>query len=301
MRMEELYYLVDLAKTKSINRTAERIHVSQPAISKSLNKLEDELGVKLFSRSHQGVFLTEAGEIAVEMANGIIKEIDEYKLKLKIHLDNSSILSGNLSVYAVPAISNGILPEILTDFCKAFPNVIVTEKDQEVPNILEDVKAGKADIGIIRIVEGLIKIDENEFYLEKLIQDKLLVCTSKLSSLAKKKSVSMKELSKYPIIVYYSDSFIKYFLKDTDNAKVTLNSNNFSIFKKSVTEGLAAGIITKFMADSALKKDFNAKEIMMVPISDDINIAYGWIRSRKYPFSKPAQEFIKMLKSQCYF
>jgi len=301
VRMEELYYLVDLSKTKSINRTAERIHVSQPAISKSLNKLEDELGVKLFSRSHQGVYLTEAGEIAVEMANEIIKNIDDYKSKLKIYSDKSSMLPENLSVYAVPAISNGILLDILTDFCKAFPNVNVTEKDLEVPNILEDVKVGKADLGIIRIVDGLFEIDENEFYMEKLFHDKLVVCTRKSSSLSKRKSISLKELVKYPIILYYSDSFIKHFLKETANAKVTLNSNNFSIFKKTVMEGLAAGIITEFMATSALKQEFDSQEIIRIPISDNIKIGYGWVRSKKYPFSIAAQEFVKILKSRCYF
>jgi LysR family transcriptional activator of glutamate synthase operon len=112
MRTEELYYLIDLAKTKSINRTAERVHISQPAISKSLNKLEAELGVKLFFRSYQGVYLTEAGELVVEMAHEILNTIDKYKVKLNAFLDESSLLSENLSISAVPAISNGILLDI---------------------------------------------------------------------------------------------------------------------------------------------------------------------------------------------
>ena len=107
MRLEQLYYIVEIADTGSFTASSERLFVSQPSISQSVNALEKELDVAIFKRSRSGAIPTEAGKLIIEHARAILNEINEIK---SLSVQNDAELKGFLNVAAVPSMCYQILP-----------------------------------------------------------------------------------------------------------------------------------------------------------------------------------------------
>jgi len=305
MRIEQLYYLTEVAKTKSINLTAEHIYVSQPSISEAIQKLEKELGVTLLNRSPQGVYLTEDGEKVVKRAREILKIVDELKSDLKSNETKTSLLKGSLLISYAPLINVSIIQKALSDFSKTYPKVNITLKEQLVEKLMLNIKDGKADLGLILIPDELLisgklsKIDiNNEFHFERLFNDKLVVGIGKTSPLSKRKFITIKQILKYPLAIYQTDNedtWLMRLLKRYGEPKSLFKCDSNKLFKKLIIEGMAAG----FFAKSTLIEDISYKEILYIPIRNNVQLSCGWIRSNNYPFSEAAQEFVKVLKSYC--
>ena len=77
MRLEQLYYLVEVNNTRSISLAAENLFITQPALSIAISNLEKELGVKLLERTKSGVYPTAQGQIAIELAQDILDKLDK--------------------------------------------------------------------------------------------------------------------------------------------------------------------------------------------------------------------------------
>lgn len=99
MRLEQLYHLVEVAKYNSISIAAERIYITQPAVSASISKLEDELGVLLFKRTTKGAYPTDIGQTIIEAAEEILQKVDFIK-----ELANTSALAGNVTIATIPSM-----------------------------------------------------------------------------------------------------------------------------------------------------------------------------------------------------
>ena len=167
MRLEQLIYLIDVAKTNSITIAAERNYVTQQNISEAIAKLENELEVTLLYRSHKGCSLTEAGVEAVKGAKIIIDNVENLKSTLKPYSNNNSKVRGDLSINSIPAVMRKkFLAEILLEFGNKYPDVVLSVNENNNIDIIRNVISEKIDIGLIAMVNGLLEsnnITETEF------------------------------------------------------------------------------------------------------------------------------------------
>src|SRR5665648_689657 len=129
MRLEQLYYLCEIAKNKSISYTAELVHVSQPALSNAIHKLEAELGVKLLNRLRQGVYLTEEGKKVVKTATEILANIQHLEYDLALSKVKKQNQVGNLTLHTTQQLANTILTKVLMDFYKKYPHIRINIKE----------------------------------------------------------------------------------------------------------------------------------------------------------------------------
>lgn len=133
----------EVAKEGNITRAAEKLYISQPAISQTIKTLEEELGVPLFIRNKKGVELTRTGQaIFARVENAILslKSID------KIIEEENELDKGKIVIGAGSNIARDILAEPLSEFLSEFPNIQI-EMIEEPQNIMFDIlKAGKADL-----------------------------------------------------------------------------------------------------------------------------------------------------------
>ncbi|TEB10320.1 LysR family transcriptional regulator [Pelotomaculum propionicicum] len=298
MRLEQLYYLTEVAKTKSISLTAEQIYVSQPSISEAIHKLEKELGVTLLTRSTQGVCLTEDGEEVVKKSREILKLVEDLKLGFKACEPKTPTLRGNLRISSSPVICAGILQKVLITFSRNYPDVNITVKEKLPEKVILDVNTGKADLGLIVIPDGFSTSCEwAEIYFERLFYDKLVIGAGKSSPLSKRKSISLKQLLKYPVAIHQGEDINENWhvklLKKYGEPKKILKLENPKLFYKVIIEGIAIGFFSK----SFLKNFYLLEDIISIPISNTIQLSYGWVRSNTHPFLATAQEFVKVLKS----
>lgn len=118
MELHQVRYVVAVARTGNFSRAAEQCHVAQPSISQQIQKLEDELGERLFDRTKRAARLTEHGEAFLLRATRILEEVDAVKREAK---DAKDLLRGRLTVGVLPTIAPYLLPGVLAKFTGKYP------------------------------------------------------------------------------------------------------------------------------------------------------------------------------------
>ena len=151
MRMEQLKYLVDIAETKSMSKTAEHMFVSPQAISKAIKQLENELDTELLVRTSTGVALTKVGAEIVSVAENMLKEEQQMnqiaaRSKQRVHEDNSF----PVRICSISAIANVVLPDIIAKFSYVNINIIPRiYMVDSVEAVFEDLQRGVCDLGLV--------------------------------------------------------------------------------------------------------------------------------------------------------
>ena len=295
MRLEQLYHIVEVAKHNSISLAAERTYITQPAISSSISKLEDELGIVLFKRTTKGAFPTAIGLEIIRNAEEILQKIENIK-----QLATSSVLAGNISVATIPSMCDKILPNVLSLLKKDHPSIDITLLVGESMQVLNHIQSGIADIGIVILTE---EIQGKDISCEELFQDEFVIYAGKSSPFSEKQAVTIKEALKSPVVAY-NDEFSKNnggitsILKKHGKPKISFRFDNFEMIKRVVSEGTFIAFFPRFMSKDDIY--LQSHEIIPITIEDaflDITIALIW--SKRHFFSSAEKEFITTLKSVC--
>ena len=159
LELYKVFYVV--AKNKHMTRASEELHISQPAISQSIKKLEDQLGGTLFLRSNKGMELTEEGKMFYEYVKGALELIGNAENEFTSFKDLSK---GEIKVGCSTTLTKIILMDALENFHKDYPNININIVNGLTSNLINDLKLGKLDFVIFN--ESNVK--ENNLYLEKI-------------------------------------------------------------------------------------------------------------------------------------
>lgn len=296
MRLEQLTYLVAVNESKSISLAAERAHISQPALSSAINKLEDELGVVLLKRTNTGAQLTEIGELIIVKAREVLNCIDEIKTIAHI---NSIELNGNISIAVEPSVNITIMPDILTTFKCNHPKVNALLKVGESNNILRDVESGKADFGIILNTDAVR--ESRDINYSELFTDEYVIITGKDRKIAmESQTMTMEKALSMPILLYnteyITDCGVSCLLRKYGNFNVSYRVDNLEMMEKILTQGDIIAFVPKFMADEFVETS-NIKKIGIEDARLEVSIILIWLN--RHHLSMVEKEFIKIIKSTC--
>lgn len=295
MRLEQLMYLVAVNESKSISLAAERSHISQPALSSAISKLEDELGVVLLKRTNSGAYLTDVGELIIVKAKEVLSGIDDIKA---IAHGNSLVLNGNISIAADPGVNITIMPDILTTFKYNHPKVNVLLKVGESNNILQDIEKGKADFGIILSTDAFRKSKDMQSI--ELFADEFVVITGSNRKLASESTITLKRALSLPILLYNTEYItecgVSSLLQKHGSFNVSYRVDNLEMMEKILTQGEAIAFVPQFMADEYMK----TSKIKKIPISDahlDVSVVLIW--SDRHHLCMIEKEFIRVIRATC--
>ncbi|MDB5133477.1 MAG: LysR family transcriptional regulator [Mucilaginibacter sp.] len=186
MTITQLEYIVAVDTYRSFVLAAEKCFVTQPTLSMQVQKLEDTLGVKLFDRSKQPVTPTEIGIEIIEQARIMLAESEKIK---EIITDRQRELSGELKVGIIPTVSPYILPKIITGFIQKYPQVKLIVWEQTTEEIVQQLKLGTLDCGIMSTPLREASLTEIPVFYENFV-----AYVSKHSKLSKKKSISPEDI-----------------------------------------------------------------------------------------------------------
>ena len=167
MELRQLRYFVAIAEEGNFSRAAKRLHVSQPPLSTQMKSLEDELGVRLLTRSNRGVSLTAAGLVFFEETRAVLARLEHAKTKA-LQANQGDI--GMLAIGFVSIADYGILPPALKNFRANFPLVEVQLHELTTDAQIRDLRAGRLDLGI-----GLAPVDEPDLEFEGVLQEALVL------------------------------------------------------------------------------------------------------------------------------
>lgn len=161
MTESELLKIVTIAEEGSMAKAAQKLFITQPALSKTLAKVEQELGEPLFTRSTNGLMLTYAGQYFVSKAYQIIKLYDDTRVEF---CELNSMRKGLLKLGSAERIGALILPNLLKTFSKKYPNIKINIVEDNSKVLEEKIMAGALDLAIVCLPLRNPNINYNIFY-----------------------------------------------------------------------------------------------------------------------------------------
>jgi LysR family hydrogen peroxide-inducible transcriptional activator len=163
MNLKDLKYLVALADTGHFGKAAERTFVSQPTLSAQIKKLEDYLGVTLVERQPKNVQLTEVGKLVVARARRMLNEGEEI---IALARNNTDPFAGKFKVALIPTIGPYLLPRVMPKLRKTLPNLALMLYEYQTEPLLQRLRDGEIDLGIMALPAPHDGIDSRALYEE---------------------------------------------------------------------------------------------------------------------------------------
>ncbi len=290
MNIEYLRFFYEVASAKSISKVANNSHISQPALSQQIHKLEDNLGYKLLDRSNKGVQLTEAGKIVEKYAKNILKVYEN----MLVDLNDISNNNKTIRIDAFPTMATYALPCTIYMIKEKYSNYnyyLNSDYSQKVEsNIINDV----CDVGFI---EGAP--DNNDLFYSSVGRDRMVIVAGKDYDITDK--IAVDELNRYPMILLIEEYKAQKVLEkklmdlgfDIKNQNVLFSLDSIESIKTLLIKSLGISILPY----SSIKKELYLKQLKEIKVFDesleyDVNIIY----KKDKEMDTSVKEFIDFLK-----
>ncbi len=166
MTITQLEYIVAVDTHRHFAKAAEKCFITQPTLSMQIQKLEEKLGSKIFDRSKQPVIPTEIGEEIIQQARIILNEVKKIDQLIS---DKQGILQGELKIGIIPTLAPYLLPLFLQPFLKKYPDVTIKVKEMTTDIIVEKLKTGRIDAGLLVTPLQEPSITEYPLFYEELV------------------------------------------------------------------------------------------------------------------------------------
>lgn len=291
MEMHQLRYLIAVARTGSFSRAAEQCHVTQPSLSQQIQKLEAELGERLFDRMHREVRLTATGRALMSRALRILEEVDG--VFRDVH-DTREILQGTLTLGVLPTIAPYMLPEVAGRFARAFPKVDMVVMEDTTDALLRLGLGHEIDLALVSD-----PIRDARFEVKALLTEELLLALPTGHRLASRKTVAASELDQERLIVMreghcLGEQVLGFCDRRSLRPQISFRSAQIETVQALVRGGLGVSLIPAMAAGQGRATGLVYRSLSPVP-RRVINAI--WPRQR--PLSRTAQEFVKALEAGC--
>ena len=206
MELRHLRYFVAVAEMENVSRAALKLHVSQPALSKQIRDLEDQIGFSLLERTAKSVRLTEAGRAFLEEAHAILKHVGDAVLKGRAVAGK---FETELRVGDWPLGTGRIMPALLRAYQQAMPNVHVKLHDWPVYHNIAGVRDGRLHLAIV--VRPTKANALNDLLIQQLKTARLCLAVSSSHRFARKQSVSLTDAAREPFVGLTRESYRQYY------------------------------------------------------------------------------------------
>ena len=292
--LKRFEYVLALAECLNFSQAASKLDISQSTLSQQIQKTEKEIGVALFDRTTSTLTLTQYGQLYVK---GARKIIDAYNETLDSITDADMGVSGSVSVGIAPSRAPFLLPGVVAEFRKLYPEVSLNFVENKTKDIMKDLSDGNIDFAytVIASQEQL-----KDFEIVPVTDEEvMLVCRKgmKMAAIGSDGSVDFKKLSDEKFIALQDSQMLTdyfYNLKNKSGSKVDINLcvSELSTAIAMVKEGLGIMLLpSSYKNYGTLEKDLDFYRIRQVSAKRKIAIIY---RKDKY-INKPMKNLIEIL------
>lgn len=273
MQLEHLELFLKIAKEKSISKVADASHISQPALSLQMQKIEDTLGCRLFERSNRGIRLTDAGTLMQRYATQLIFTYNQFLEEL----NNLRNHNATCRVIATQVAANYAIPCTLVKAKEHFPGFTFTLASMSSQEVVRHVLESQADIGFI-----VGETSESELYCRNIISDQIVLVAANDYKVAS--SLTLDELKRYPLIML-DENYSSYRMIEQQFKSMGFSMDDFNVsYSLDYTEAVKSMVVGKnglaFLPYMAVKKEIYLKQLKTVEIHDlnlryDVSIIYN--------------------------
>ena len=238
MELFQLRYFLKAAEREGFTRAAEELGISQPALSRAIANLEAELGQPVFERQGRRVALTDAGRLLQSRAAQVVSLLEDAKNEIT---DDGE--SGRLRVAAIPTIAPYFLPGVLREFSRQHPQASVLIQEDVTENALRKCSQGEVDAAILAL-----PVPARHLEVEELFEEELILVLPADHVLAKKRSLTMKDIEPYPFVLLdeahcLTDSIVSFCRQSSFHPVVVERTNQLTTVQELVALGHGISMI----------------------------------------------------------
>jgi DNA-binding transcriptional LysR family regulator len=288
MELRHLRYFIGVAEEENVSRAALKLHVSQPALSRQIRDLEEELGFLLLERSAKSVRLTDAGRAFLIEARAVLQRAeDAVKAARAIAIGGR----GELHVGYAPSLTARILPRTLRAFQSELPNVRVRLHDFSTEEMLAGLREGKLQIAfVVRLTPVLLR----GLRFQELARDPIGLAVALKHPLSGRRSVTLAEVARQPLITYsrkdYPDAhenLTAMFAGIKSRPRIVEEHDSVSSLIAAVESGAGVAVAPQSLACTAGPR---LKLIPISPAPEPLVIGAAWSKRGLTP---PGERFLK--------
>ncbi len=284
MDINSLRAFVEVAQTGSFSLASANLFLTQPAISKRIASLENQLDLKLFDRIGKKVFLTEAGTRLLPKATEVLQQTDDIQ-RLASNMENQ--ISGPLILGTSHHIGLRRLPPVLKAFIKQYPEVNLDIRFMDSEQACQKVETGELELAIVTLPQH----PAANLELQEIWPDPLAIMTNKEHTLAKAGSLSFKALSDYPAVIPGKGTYTREILENALSAHqvkpdIAMSTNYLETLKMLASIGFGWTLLPVSMKD----KDLVQLDIKGLSVSRSL----GFVTNQQRTLSNPARAMMEL-------
>jgi DNA-binding transcriptional LysR family regulator len=277
----QLQAFIAVAERGSFRAAADEIHLSPPALSRRIERLETSLGVRLFERTTRKVELTSLGRVFLERARAALDDLEGAMLGIS---DIAATRSGRVTVACVPSAASYFLPAVVRAFSEQYPGVRLRIVDEAVNLVMSSVISGEADFGISFMSTQVPEID-----FDPIHTDPFVLAVRREHRFAKRKSVAWAELEGERVIAAARSSGNRQLIDDAlakagMHPVVALEVGHIATLLGMVDAGLGVAAVPRMSLPAT------HPTLMGIPLRDPVSSRTLGLVTRHGATLKPAAE-----------
>lgn len=287
--LADLRAFVAVAELNSFRAAAESIHLSQPALSRRIDKLEGALGVRLFERTTRSVSLTAVGRDFSHKARSLLDDLEASLLSMH---EVAASQMGEVIIACVPSAVYYFLPKVLRDYHEKYPKIRVRIIDDSANAVLESVARGEADFGI-----NFIGTQEPDIEFQAILKEPFVVACRRDHPLARKRKVTWAELGQFDYLTVNKGSgnrlLVDLALTNSDvRPSWCFEAKHVSTLLGLVEAGLGIAVVPRL----SMPQGEHATLAMVTLVEPAIERSVGLIRRRGRELPPAARQLYQMIE-----
>ncbi len=290
--LRHLQAFVSAARYRSFTRAARSLDISQPAFTVQIRQLETELGVRLLDRTTRSVQLTRVGKDLAPVVERLLREL---RSTLETTRELSATKSGPVRLASLPSLAATILPGMLSALKAEHPGVAVHLREAPARRIVGMVKSEEVDFGI-----GWVQGRDSEIRFTPLFTDRMSAIFKAGSPLERKKTVALRDLAAFPLILMDTESSVRALVDDAFAAMGTFVQPAWETAYISTALAMAkAGLGVTILPASVLEMD-DSRHLRARPIREpDLDRRIGIIQRSGRSLSPSAEVLFNAVRRRC--
>ncbi len=274
MDLRQLEILQAIAETGSFTACGRKLHVSQSAISRQILLLEEELGEPLFLRVGRQVRMTAAAESLVQLGKRVFQDVRD---TVGAITDRTQQLKGTLRLSGGMTVCLYVFPPLLKHLRRVHPHLDVRLTVATAGQSVHEIRAGRVDAGLLTL-----PVDESDLVAVPVLREELLLITTPVHPLARRRRLSTKDLAGQPFILFEQGSATRrvidrFFAAEHIEPTIVMDTENVEIIKAMVKTGLGIGIVPY----QAVAREVRAGQLFCSRIEGhELIRETGWVYAR---------------------
>ena len=284
-----------VARLLSFTKAAESLHMTQPAVTFQVRQLEEQFNTRLFDRTHNRISLTEAGQRVYEFADRIFELYAEMENAVR---DMTGEISGMLVIGASTTIAEYMLPSLLGDFKKQYPDINVHLKVSNSDGIVSMVENNDIDLGVVEA-----PVMNKNLVVEECRKDRLVAIVPPQHALASQETVIMKDLLENAYIAREEGSGTREVIHEyltqlgmqASDVHVSMELGSPEAIKGAVEAGMGVSIVSEV----TIHKELQLGSLVALELDPPIQRPFSFVHQKQKFRQRAMDELLSFARAYC--